>query len=343
MKSENHRNNAMLYEIIEHMKTADSWLVVSHEKPDGDTIGCASALVRLGIRLSKKVMFACPDPCPHRYSFLLDEIGLSVSKYLPDNFPGANGVLISVDTSTTARSFPNLAEHSKECTLINIDHHIDNRRYGDINWIDDGASATGEMLTELMSVSPWGMTKKEAEALYTSIVSDNGDFRFASTTVKSHDCAIKLMNAGASPCEIAEKLESTLTPGALRLWGRAMSRTDIFEDGLCALYWLEAEDFAETLTSKDDTENLVNYLLRIKGVKMAALCCENLESGGKRGGIRASIRARAPFNSRKVASVFGGGGHDLAAGCEIDAPLADSVRMLRAEMSRHVSGIPADR
>jgi phosphoesterase RecJ-like protein len=341
MKPENH--NGILREIVERMETADSWLVISHEKPDGDTIGCAAALVRLGCRLSKKVMFACPDPCPPRYLFLLNGIDLSVSKRLPDGFPGENGVLIAVDTSTAARSFPDLMKHSGTCALINIDHHIDNERYGDINWIDPAASATGEMLTGLLSSSPWGLTKSEATSLYAAIVSDNGDFRFASTTLKSHECAIKLMRAGASPNEISEALESTMPEGTLRLWGRAMSRTETFAGGACAVYWLTSEDFAETETSKDATENLVNFLLRIKNVKLAALCCEDAEPGEKQGRVRASVRARAPYNAREVAAVFGGGGHNLAAGCVIDASVPDAVNMLRSEMSRHVSGIAADR
>jgi phosphoesterase RecJ-like protein len=122
-----------------------------------------------------------------------------------------------------------------------------------------------------------------------------------------------------------------------------MTRTDIFADGFCAIYWLTSDDFAETDTSKDATENLVNFLLRIKNVKMAALCCESTEPDGKRKRVRASIRARAPYNAREVAAVFGGGGHDLAAGCVIDASVSDAVRALRVEMSRYVSGIASGR
>jgi phosphoesterase RecJ-like protein len=340
MESENH--NDVLSEIIEYMKTADSWLVTSHEKPDGDAIGCGSALVRLGLRLSKKAMFACPDPCPPRYSFLLDGIEGSTAVSPPDDFGGANGVILSVDTSNAARSFRALLERRAARAIINIDHHADNECYGDINWIDPSASATGEMVTELISCSPWELTESEATALYAALVSDNGYFQFASTTLKSHDCAMKLMLAGASPTAIAEALQSTLTAGALRLWGRAMSRTDTFAGGACAIYWLTSDDFEETATSQDAAENLVNFLLRVKNVKMAALCCENTEPCGNRR-VRASIRARAPYNARKVAAVFGGGGHDLASGCTIDAPVPDAVRILRAEMTRYVSGIASDR
>jgi phosphoesterase RecJ-like protein len=154
---------------------------------------------------------------------------------------------------------------------------------------------------------------------------------------------MKLMHAGVSPNEIAEALESTMSVGALRLWGRAMTRTDTFADGTCAIYWLTSDDFTETATSRDSTENMVNFLLRIKDVKLAALCCENTESDGTPRRVRASLRARAPYNARVVAAVFGGGGHNLASGCTIDAPIPDAVNMLRAEMSRYVSGIAADR
>ncbi|MDR3280597.1 MAG: bifunctional oligoribonuclease/PAP phosphatase NrnA [Synergistaceae bacterium] len=328
----------MLEDILDILQKSDRWLIISHEKPDGDTIGCGAALMRLGKRLSKEVVFACADPCPTRYSFLLDDIEFTVLRGMPEDFPGSGGVVVCVDTSNAARSMPGLRERPLSCPIINIDHHIDNERYGDINWVEPTASATGEMVTELLTSSPWGMTEDEAVALYVAMVSDNGSFSFASTTLKSHDYAMKLLEAGVSPNRIAEELESNLTADVLRLWGAAMTRATTFADGNCAIYWLSREDFIDTGTSRQSTENLVNFLLRIKGVRMVALCSELMEPDGSScAGVRASIRARSPFNAREVASIFGGGGHDLAAGCTIMEPLPEAVSLLRQEMETHVS------
>ncbi|MDR1650405.1 MAG: bifunctional oligoribonuclease/PAP phosphatase NrnA [Synergistaceae bacterium] len=329
--------------VLELLREKDKWLVISHEKPDGDTLGCGAALTRLGGRISKDVLFACMDPCPDKYSFLLDGLNLAVLDRMPENF-GHDGVIICVDTSTMARSLPGLAGLRGTCPIINIDHHTDNERYGDLNWIEPEASATGEMVTELLSSSPWGLTGGEASALYVAMISDNGSFSFASTTLRSHRCAMKLLEAGVSPNLAAEELESNLSPGVLSLWGRAMTRTVIFADSRCAVYWLSKEDFLETGTSRGATENLVNFLMRIKGVKLAALCSEFPPKDGEAdAGVRVSIRSRPPFKAREVAAEFGGGGHDLASGCTIAASVEETLSLIRDEMERHVSGYSGDR
>ena len=332
-------NNAVQDEILKIITNSPAWLIISHEKPDGDTVGCAVALTRLGMRLSKNVMLICPDPCPVKYDFITGGLEFNVRKHLPEDFPGPGGVIICVDASTTARSYPELLDRAS-CPVINIDHHEDNESYGDVNWIDLTASATGEMIASLIASSSWDMTTDEAEALYVALITDNGGFSYASTTFNSHLRAMTLLEAGVSPDKIAEKLNSNLTEGVLQLWGRALVRATVFSEGDCAVYWLSRDDFAETGAAQDATENLVNLLLRIKGVKMAALCSELPD---REGYVRVSLRARSPFNAREVAKIFGGGGHDLASGCVIQAPLTEAVSMLRREMNSHVSGISADR
>ncbi|MDR1132659.1 MAG: bifunctional oligoribonuclease/PAP phosphatase NrnA [Synergistaceae bacterium] len=336
---EKHRNT--IEKIIGILNSSDAWLVLSHEKPDGDTLGSGVALARVGLRLSKRVIYACPDSCPARYSFLFDGLDLRLTDSPPEDFPGHKGAVICVDTSTAARTFSRVGSRGFACPLINIDHHADNERFGDVAWIEPMASATGEMITELISESGWGLQKDEAEALYAAVVSDNGGFSFQSTTLKSHAVAMTLIEAGVSPNRISEELDSNLSAGILNLWGRAMMRTAVFADGGCAVFWLSSEDFSETATTRDCTENLVNFLLRIKGVKMVALCSELSESGEEKS-VKVSLRARMPFNAREVAAIFGGGGHNLASGCILNAGISEAVSLVRKEMTKHVSRFPSD-
>lgn len=311
------------------------WLILTHEKPDGDTLGCAAAIASLGKRLAKEVLMGGPDPLPANYAFLLQGLDYRVLDEKPSSFFSESCVVVSVDTSNEERSVKWLRDAASSCDLVNIDHHRDNTRYGTINWVDAAASATGEMVTELFSRSGWGISETEANALYVAIVSDNGHFSFGSTSIKSHEYAIRLMQAGASPSHVSEKLNANLTKNVLSLWGRAFERAETFSEGKCALYWLTDEDFAHTETSRADTENLVNVLLRIKGVSLAALCSDVPE------GVRVSLRARPPLNARNVASRFGGGGHDLAAGCTIEAPMDKALDFLRREMKEHAAtGFP---
>lgn len=318
-------------EIIGYLASRQTWLVLAHEKPDGDALGCAATLAALGVRLGKEVFWGGRDEIPSFFEFLLTEPAYEIFTETPLERLGPDGLLLCVDTSTAGRSIDGLREIPAGYTVINIDHHVDNERFGTVNWVDPEASATGEMITELMTSSPWGITPFEAKLLYAAIVSDNGGFRFASTSVRSHECAIELLRAGASPSEIARELDSNLTVDGLRLWGRALTRAETFTEGRAAIFWLRNEDFEETGCERAATDNLVNLLLRVKGVQLAALVSETDESS-----TRVSLRAHAPMNARAVAVRFGGGGHDLAAGCKVAGTAEDLLPKLRLVMERHI-------
>ncbi|MDL2264361.1 bifunctional oligoribonuclease/PAP phosphatase NrnA [Synergistaceae bacterium OttesenSCG-928-I11] len=320
----------MKHRIVELLSSAANWLVLSHEKPDGDTIGSAVGLANVGKRLSKRVILGCPDPYPEKYSFLYDGLELRVLDCIPPDFPLEDSLIVCLDTSKIERSVPGLEKELPRHTIVNIDHHIDNEMYGALNLLEADASSTGEIVAELLSSSPWGIEKREADALYVAMVTDNGRFSFASTSVKSHMCAIMLLKAGVSPSEITEKLNANLTSNTLRLWGRAFSKAEVFCGGLAAIMWLADSDFDATGTTREDTENLVNYLLRIKGVRLCTLGTE------VEGGTRFSVRARAPYNARVIASHFGGGGHDLAAGCTIHEPIGSALAMMKREMEERI-------
>lgn len=316
--------------IVELLSNTANWLVLSHEKPDGDAIGSAVALANAGKRLSKRVVLGCPDPYPKKYVFLCRGADVRVMDCFPSDFPVEDAAVVCLDTSNIARTVPGLAEERARRAIVNIDHHIDNEMYGTLNLVEADASSTGEVVAGLLAESPWGIEKQEAGALYVAMVTDNGHFSFASTSAKSHACAITLLKAGLSLSEITEKLNASLTSGALRLWGRAFSKVEVFGAGLAATMWLSASDFAETDAVREDTENLVNYLLRIKGVRLCALGTE-VEDG-----TRFSIRARAPYNARLVAARFEGGGHDLAAGCTIHERMGPALAMMKREMERRI-------
>ena len=324
--------------IAELLSSATNWLVLSHEKPDGDAVGSAIGLARVGRRLSKRVVLGCPDPYPEKYSFLYGDLECRVLDRIPSDFTPDDSVVVCLDTSKIERSVPGLEEARGWRAIVNIDHHIDNEMYGTLNLVEAHASSTGEIVADLLAGLPWGIEKPEADALYVAMVTDNGRFSFASTSVKSHECAILLLEAGVSPSEIAEKLSASLTRGTLLLWGRAFSRIDVFCEGLAALMWLAKSDFEETGTTREETENLVNYLLRIKGVHLCALATETDE------GTRFSVRARAPYNARLIATHFAGGGHDLAAGCTIRERMEAALATMKREMERRIeAGVSGSR
>jgi phosphoesterase RecJ-like protein len=319
-------------EIISVLEKSKRWFVLAHEKPDGDTIGCSFAMAHAGVRLSKDVMMGGPDGCPERYAFLTAGINFNVLREIPDDAAEAGGVIICLDTSTAGRAVSGIKALPDGFPVINIDHHLDNERFGTINWVDPASSATGEMVTELLSRSPWGIDRREAEALYAAIVTDNGYFKFPSTTERSYKCAIRLMESGVTPGDLMAVLDANLSAELLSLWGRAFSRIELLAGGKSAFFWLDKKDFEQTGALKSDTEGLTNFLLKIKGVELAALFSD------MDGEVRVSLRARSPLSARMIALIFGGGGHDLASGCIIRAPLADAVSAVRAEIEKYVAG-----
>jgi phosphoesterase RecJ-like protein len=325
------KDHSHIDKILDILTSKGRWLILVHEKPDGDTIGCAVALAALGERLGKRVTLGGPDCFPPKYLFLLGDTPYFVFDKIPEDFSGGDCVIVCVDTSNIERAVKGVGEAVGSRTVVNIDHHADNSAYGDVNWIEPSASATGEMVTVLMSLSKWGISQSEANALYVAIVTDNGNFSFPSSSAKSHECAVKLLEAGADPGMVTEELEANLSENSLKLWGRAFSKVALFQEGLCALFWLTVADFEETGTTRQECENLVNFLLRIKGVRVAALCSETDK------GVRVSLRARLPFSVHDIAAHFDGGGHNLASGCTIRKPLQEALSLLRTEMERHVA------
>ncbi|MDR1482462.1 MAG: bifunctional oligoribonuclease/PAP phosphatase NrnA [Synergistaceae bacterium] len=326
-----------ILDIISVLEKAGKWLVLAHEKPDGDTIGCSFAMAHAGARLSKEVMLGGPDIYPGRYEFLAAGINFNVLNEIPCDFIGTGGAVICLDTSTAGRSVQGVEDLQERFHTINIDHHSDNERFCAINWVDPTSSATGEMVTELLSVSPWGIDRREAEALYVAIVTDNGYFKFSSTTKRSYKCAIRLMEAGAVPGDLMAVLDSNMSAEILSLWGRAFSRTELFAGGRSAFFWLSKDDFEQTGASRSGTEGLVNFLLKIKGVGLAVLFSE------ADGEIRVNLRARAPFSAHRIALAFGGGGHEVASGCVIRASLAEAVSAVITEIEKYAAGYIAPR
>lgn len=318
---------------ISLLSDAERWLVLAHVKPDGDTLGSAAAIAGAGMRASKSVLIGCPDVYPEKYSFLVDGIDHEVLDAIPERFTTAGAAIICVDTSSVERAVNGIADHASTIPLINIDHHVDNERFGTIDLIESAASSTGEVVASLLKSSPWGITKREAEALYVAMITDNGHFSFSSTSIDSHRCAITLLENGVSPSEIADRLNATMPHGALLLWARAFSRSEVFADGSAAIMWIEQRDFDETSTDREHLDELTNFLLKIRGVKLCALGTE------VEGGSKFSVRSVRPVSARRVASRFGGGGHEQAAGCSIHAPLDKAIAMIREEMESELSSI----
>ncbi|MDO5562302.1 MAG: DHH family phosphoesterase [Synergistaceae bacterium] len=320
-------NDSQFAEILKLMRTSSSWLLLCHENPDGDTLGCALALYSLALRLGKDVKICGKSQFPSRYDFLPYADKYTRIPKVGDAYTDGT-LVISVDTSTLARSVDGLS--GLNAPIVNIDHHADNEKYGTVNLVIPEASATAEIVTDLFVNGGFGVTQGEANALYVGLSTDNGNFRFTSTTPHSHICASKLLTAGADQAKMDDFVNENLTMPILKLWGRAFMNTELLREGKVALFWLRNADMHNADADASSVDGLVNMLMRIRGVMIGAFLCETSAAN------KVSIRTRTPYNARDIAGLFGGGGHACAAGAKIIGAFDDALSKLRAELEKYV-------
>lgn len=315
-------------EILSILESSTTWVILAHEKPDGDTLGCGSALFQRGMALGKRCVWGGVDPFPRNYLFLPFSGSYSCFKSFPaDEMElDENCVIVVLDTSNPQRSIEGVVSRGASFPIINIDHHADNTRFGKINWIDDSASSVAEMIFDLFSMAGWDLAPGEAEALFTAISTDTGFFRFSCTTAKTLETASALISRGADTSEIFGKIFENRSLGGIQLWGAGLSRARLFSKGRICMTFLKNDDFPILDASRDESQDLVNMLLTVSGVFVAVLLQE------EDGYCRASIRTRNPADARKIARIWGGGGHIRAAGCKIMGTLCEAEKefILRA-------------
>lgn len=317
-------------EALEKLQKYDSWAVFCHESPDGDTLGSALALVSAGKRLGKAVTVYSKDPLPQVYSFFpyAEELRV-INRLNPEEVK--ESLLITVDTSTEKRSLENLPELAASAKdSLSIDHHGDNTRFAKTNLIDDTASATAEIITRVIKELTGGITRTEAEALYTALSTDNGSFRFSSTTPASHLCAAALLEAGAEPAHIDDRINENLTEPILKLWGKALAGLTVFASGRCAMLTISEEEIKEADADSSSLDGLVNMLMRIKGVKCALFLTERENC------CKLSVRTRSGYSAREIASEFGGGGHINAAGAKISTDFKEAREKIKEVAENYV-------
>ena len=308
-----------LAEAVSALRCSPEWFILCHEQPDGDTLGCGSALFMFGQKLGKAVRWAGPDPIPASYAFLP---GADRYETLREFSASGNVLLVFVDTSNPERTLR--VKEMPERFSLNIDHHGDNTRFASINLVDPAAGATAELVWEMLAGLEKPLDRGVAIGLYAGLVTDTGRFGYSCTTPRSHRIAADLLETGILPELMDRLLYSNWTPEALRLRGRAFSRLDYDDDRGVALTWLTRADFEETGADPSETEGLASELLRIRNSRFSAVLIENDTS------VRVSLRSRGKPSAAEIAHRHGGGGHPNAAGMRLPLPLEASLETLKA-------------
>ena len=303
--------------IADALQRHDRFLVVTHENPDGDALGSLLAISLALRQLGKDAVMYLPGdtPLPREYAFMPLE---DLSRTPPPD--AAERVLLAVDCAKEDRIGDETVLTAAPLVL-DIDHHHDNTRFGDVNLIVADASSTGEVLRDLFD-------ELGVEPLYIALVTDTGRVQYANTTPKSLRLAAELVEAGADVHAVFQQVYESVEFAKLKLLARALARAEVLEGGRIVVSHLVGSDFAEARAAEPYSEGIIDYLRAVEGAELAVLIREQLHKSPQayKGSLRSSIDE---LDVSVIARSFGGGGHRQAAGFSSDAPLAEIVERIR--------------
>ena len=315
---------------LELINNSTNVLLTSHARPDGDACGSVRAMCDMLARLGKKVQPVFLSPLASWYEYLFDEkvpiLGNEITKdqLHAGHFDECDLVMI-IDTNSYAQlpQFDKWLKETKKKVLV-IDHHVSNDSLGDIELVDTTAAATGEIVLDLMKYANWPVTAQVAEALFVALSTDTGWFRFRNTDSRIFHCAAELIDAGARPNQIYDKMYHNFSPERMKLMLLMLASLELHFDGRVATQCIMRSDFDATGATGPDTENLIDECQRLSSVNVAVLFVELAD-----GGFKCSLRSKGGVDVRKIAQKYGGGGHTVAAGVNnLDGPLENAEKLI---------------
>lgn len=304
---------------------ARSVIVTTHINPDGDGLGSGLALVRALKSLGKKVSFACPSVPAAAYAFLPDAklIKPVVDEAAAKRFAVAD-VVISCDAGDLKRlgAVGDVAARvrAKGGTLINLDHHITNDNFGDINLVDVSGESSGVVVERLLRRLKVPLDPVLAELLYVTIVFDTGRFMHSNTTAHTFRWTAKLLDQGIDASAINRALTYTRTFQELKIQNLAIDHLRVDEEQPALAGIAMPAPVIDALGKVEEWGDLVEIPRSLRGNQVAYLVRERADKEG-RPLCRVSLRSNPPYEVGSIAQDFGGGGHAQAAGCTIDGDL----------------------
>ncbi len=317
-----------LRKIADAIRSHDRFVVTTHENPDGDALGSLVAMTLALRELGKDaVMYLFGEvPLPREYRFMALA---DLVRTLPDDV--SERVLVAVDAANESRLGPEHRQRLDDAPLvIDIDHHHDNSRFGDLNLIVADASSTGEILRDLLAELGVDLTPPIAEALYIAIVTDTGRFQYANTTAKALRLAAELVEAGADVHRVFQGVYENVSFAKLKLLARALENAQLLEGGRLVVSHLEKDDFEATAADEPFSEGIIDSLRAVEGSEMAALIREPPTQNGPL--RRVSLRTTEQgLDVSAIARKSGGGGHKQAAGFPSEASVEEITEFIRRE------------
>ncbi len=322
-----------LREVGEVLLSADKIAVLSHMRPDGDAIGSALALARALLNLGKEVTVVNQDGVPSSLEFLPQSSMVLTPSDL--STPLCVDVTVALDTAAEERAGKSVWDAFEDRgTLVNIDHHISNPGYGDVNFIDVEAPATGEIVFDLIEAMDWTLDEVMRDNIWAGISTDTGSFRYPNTTEHTFEVASQLMRAGVDVGGLSQSLYESYPLRRIYALRELLQEMEIASEGRVASWKLKRSVIEKFGVESSDTEGLIDVIRSIDSV-IVAVFFEELEDGK----IRVSARSKTPdADVGAICGEFGGGGHQLAAGTRMSGPIDEAAKRFLKRVDEVING-----
>ena len=302
-----------IQQIIEVIRTNSSFLLTSHEGPDGDAVGSSLALASFLRSIGKSVTVHYQDPVPDLYAFLpgVD----SALQHIPDT---DFDVAVVLDIGERRRAGTEFCNFTRVSTTINLDHHLSCENFADYNLIDSSAAATGVLVYRIANAYGYRFDRDTALCIYAAIITDTGSFRYSNANREAFSIAGEMIEYGVNAWDVAEQLYENQPQKRLELLAKCLPTLEVFKDGQAASVTVTSDMYAISGADSELTDGFVNYPRSIRGVEVAIFFRQLEEKKFKVG-----FRSKGKVNVATFSAALGGGGHHNAAGCTVDGTLDD--------------------
>ena len=307
-------------EVAEFLLEHDNYLLLTHKRPDGDTLGSAAGLCRILRKLGKTAHVLENREVTPRYGWLLE--GLTKADF------GEGDTVVTVDVASP-QMLPREAAHLEEKAVLRIDHHGSATSFTEYELVDPESGACGEIIYDILMELWQELDSGIADALYVATATDTGCFRYANTTHHSFLVAAACSAAGARVFQLNQDLFETVSLARLRVQGWIVEHMRLLKDGTLAVVALPRAVETALGADEDDLDSISSFPRNIAGVKMAATLRESAD-----GRTKLSVRAVPGMDATVIAGIFGGGGHKGAAGASTDLPLEEAAAAVEEAMRK---------
>ena len=305
-------------ETAQYLLTHDRYTILSHRRPDGDTIGSSAALC-LGLRQLGKTAHVLENAeVSPRFRWLHDGLTKACVE--------EGDVVVSVDVASPGM-LPKAFQHLLGKIALRIDHHGSATSFTDVELVDAGSASCAEVVWDVLSMAGVKMDKPIAEAVYVGLSTDTGCFRFSNTTAHTFAVAAECARSGARIYELNQELFETNTLGRLRMQAWIVDHMQMLKGGEMAIIAIPRAVEEEIGVTEDDMDNISSFPRTVAGVCMAATLRETCD-----GDTKISVRAVPGYDATKVTVRFGGGGHKGAAGASMKLPIDEAVKAVEKVM-----------